>query len=319
MAEIEVENLNKVFVKKRKAKGIKGIIFSNKEDFTAVKDISFEVEKGEIIAFVGPNGAGKSTTIKILTGIIHPTSGKIKVAGLNPTKQRKQLAYKIGCMFGQKSGLWMHLPAIDTYRLFGSIYDIPDAELDKRIQEVVSIFGIEDLVTIPVRKLSLGQRMICEIASIMLHKPEVLFLDEPTIGLDIVVKEKVRKAILDLHKNTNTTIFLTSHDLGDIEKLCNRIIIIDKGSIIKDENIETLKHEYLSEKFITILYEENIENIQFDYELVDKTGNRVVLKVDTKKISVAEILEKFMQYGNIIDIEAVPLPLEEVIYDIYTR
>ena len=255
----------------------------------------------------------------MLTGIIHPTSGKVTVAGLDPSKDRKKLAYKIGCMFGQKSGLWMHLPAIDTYMLLGAMYDIEKEELEKRIDKLVKEFGIEEIVKIPVRKLSLGQRMICEIVAIMLHNPEILFLDEPTIGLDIMVKEKVRKAILDVNEKFGTTIFLTSHDLGDIEKVCDRIIIIDGGRIIKDENIEELKHEYLSEKFVEIVYDENIENVEFDYEIASKEDNKVVIKVDISKIKMSEILEKFMKYGNIIDISAISLPLEEVIYDIYTR
>ena len=312
---IEVKNLKRVFTKEIK----KGWLKKEKKEYTAVDDISFNVKKGEIIAFVGPNGAGKSTIIKMLSGIIHPTEGEIKVAGLNPTAQRKQLAYKIGCMFGQKSGLWMHLPAIDTYKLFGSMYDIPEEELNKRIEEVIELFALQEIVNIPVRKLSLGQRMICEIGLIMLHKPEILFLDEPTIGLDIVVKEKVRKAILEIHKKTNTTIFLTSHDLGDIERICKRIIIIDKGRIIKDESIEELKKEYLSEKIITITYEEDISDKQIEFEVMDQFDNKVILKVDTNKISMAEILEKFMKYGNIIDLEAIPVSLEEVIFDIYTR
>ena len=312
---IEVKNLKRTFTKEIK----KGWFKKEKKEYTAVDDISFNVKKGEIIAFVGPNGAGKSTTIKMLSGIIHPTEGQIKVAGFNPTKQRKQLAYKIGCMFGQKSGLWMHLPAIDTYKLFGSMYDIAEEELNKRIDEVIELFDLQEIVNIPVRKLSLGQRMICEIGLIMLHKPEILFLDEPTIGLDIVVKEKVRKAILEIHKKTNTTIFLTSHDLGDIERICKRIIIIDKGRIIKDESIEELKKEYLSEKIITITYEEDISDKQIEFEVMDQFDNKVILKVDTNKISMAEILEKFMKYGNIIDLEAIPVSLEEVIFDIYTK
>lgn len=312
---IEVKNLKRVFTKEIK----KGLFKKEKKQYTAVDNISFNVKKGEIIAFVGPNGAGKSTTIKMLSGIIHPTDGEIKVAGLNPTKQRKELAYKIGCMFGQKSGLWMHLPAIDTYKLFGSMYDIPEKELDKRINEVIELFSLQEIINIPVRKLSLGQRMICEIGLIMLHKPEILFLDEPTIGLDIVVKEKVRKAILGIHKKTNTTIFLTSHDLGDIERICKRIIIIDKGRIIKDESIEELKKEYLSEKIITITYEENIEEKEIDFEVIEKFDNKVILKVDNNKISMTQILEKFMKYGNIIDLEAIPVSLEEVIFDIYTK
>lgn len=312
---IKVENLEKVFIKTIK----QGYFKKVKKEYKAVNNISFNVDEGEIIAFVGPNGAGKSTTIKMLSGILHPTHGDITVAGLNPIKDRKKLAYKIGCMFGQKSGLWMHLPALDTYKLYGSMYDIPDEELNKRIEEIIELFSLQEIINIPVRKLSLGQRMICEIGLIMLHKPQILFLDEPTIGLDIVVKEKVRKAILDIHKKTNTTIFLTSHDLGDIERICKRIIIIDKGQIIKDESIEELKKEYLSEKIITIFYEENIENEQIDFEILEKSDNKVIFKVDTNKISMDQILKKFMKYGNIIDLEAIPVSLEEVIYDIYTK
>ena len=316
---IEIKNLSKVFTKKYKTKGLKGIFRPDSKEFQAVNNINLEIKKGEIVAFVGPNGAGKSTTIKMLTGILHPTSGEIKVAGLNPVKQRKTLAYKIGCMFGQKSGLWMHLPAIDSYKLYGAMYDIEPNELDKRIDEVIKMFNLEEIVNIPVRKLSLGQRMICEIAGIMLHKPEILFLDEPTIGLDIVVKEKVRNAILKVNKEENTTIFLTSHDLGDIEKLCKRIVIIDNGQIIKDEDIEVLKKDYLKERYITIIYENDVEEQEFEYPITSRDGNKIFIKVDTNINSVSEILEKFMKYGNVVDIEAIPVPLEDVIFDIYTK
>ena len=316
---IEIKDLSKVFTKKIKSKGFKGFFKPVKKEFKAVKNINLNIKKGEIVAFVGPNGAGKSTTIKMLTGILHPTSGEIKVAGLDPVKQRKALAYKIGCMFGQKSGLWMHLPAIDSYKLYGAMYDISKEELDKRIEEVVKMFNLEEIVNIPVRKLSLGQRMICEIAGIMLHKPEILFLDEPTIGLDIVVKEKVRNAILKVNKEEDTTIFLTSHDLGDIEKLCKRIVIIDNGQIIKDENIEVLKKDYLKERYITIIYENDVEEQEFDYPIAGRESNKIFIKVDTNIHSVSEILEKFMKYGNVVDIEAIPVPLEDVIFDIYTK
>ena len=316
---IEIKDLSKMFTKKIKTKGLKGFFKPVKKEFKAVKNINLNIKKGEIVAFVGPNGAGKSTTIKMLTGILHPTSGEIKVAGLDPVKQRKALAYKIGCMFGQKSGLWMHLPAIDSYKLYGAMYDIPKEELNKRIDEVVKMFNLEEIVNIPVRKLSLGQRMICEIAGIMLHKPEILFLDEPTIGLDIVVKEKVRNAILKINKEEDTTIFLTSHDLGDIEKLCKRIIIIDNGQIIKDENIEVLKKDYLKERYITIIYENDVEEQEFDYPIAGRESNKIFIKVDTNIHSVSEILEKFMKYGNVVDIEAIPVPLEDVIFDIYTK
>ena len=316
---IEIKDLSKMFTKKIKTKGLKEFFKPVKKEFKAVKNINLNIKKGEIVAFVGPNGAGKSTTIKMLTGILHPTSGEIKVAGLDPVKQRKALAYKIGCMFGQKSGLWMHLPAIDSYKLYGAMYDIPKEELDKRIDDVVKMFNLEEIVNIPVRKLSLGQRMICEIAGIMLHKPEILFLDEPTIGLDIVVKEKVRNAILKINKEEDTTIFLTSHDLGDIEKLCKRIVIIDNGQIIKDENIEVLKKDYLKERYITIIYENDVEEQEFDYPIAGRESNKIFIKVDTNIHSVSEILEKFMKYGNVVDIEAIPVPLEDVIFDIYTK
>ncbi len=316
---IKVTNLNKVFTKTIKKSGLQRFFCSEKKEYKAVNGVSFEVKKGEIVAFVGPNGAGKSTTIKMLTGILHPTSGDITVAGLNPSRDRKKLAYKIGCMFGQKSSLWMHLPAIDTYRLYGAMYDIPKEELEDRIGEIVKMFDLQEIINVPVRKLSLGQRMICEIGAIMLHNPEILFLDEPTIGLDIVVKEKVRNAILKVNQESNTTIFLTSHDLGDIEKLCERIIIIDHGTIIKDESLENLKKDYLKEKFITILYEDSVENVEFEYPIISREKQKVVIKIDTSINSVSSILEKFMKYGNVVDIEAIPVPLEEVIYDIYTR
>lgn len=316
---ISVQNLGKVFTKQLRGKGIKGFFFPQKKSFEAVNNITFDIKPGEIVGFVGPNGAGKSTTIKMLTGIIYPTTGKIKVAGYKPTLERKKLAYEIGCMFGQKSGLWMHLPAIDTYYLLGAMYDIPKQDLEFRIQDLIKEFAIEEIVHIPVRKLSLGQRMICEIVAILLHNPKILFLDEPTIGLDIVVKEKVRRAILNANQKYGTTIFLTSHDLGDIEKLCNRIIIIDKGRIIKDESIGMLKQEYLSERFITILYEEAVADNIPENLVVSKAENKVVIKIDTNQKSVADVLKEFMEYGNIVDLEAIPVPLEDVIYDIYTR
>lgn len=263
---IEVKNLKKTFQKKVKLPGVKNFFKPRIEEFTAVDDISFSVKKGERIAFVGPNGAGKSTTIKMITGILHPTNGTIKVAGLDPIKDRKKVAYKIGCLFGQKSSLWMHLTAFDSYKLFGAIYDLDEDITLKRINHLVELFEIEDLIHTPVRKLSLGQRMICEIVGILLHEPEIIFLDEPTIGLDIVVKEKVRQLIKDINEKSNVTVFLTSHDVSDIEKLCDRVVIIDKGKIVIDENINVLKKKYLKKKVITVKQEETLplENIIYD-------------------------------------------------------
>ena len=239
MSIIEVKNLNKEFKIQEKEKGIKGSIKSivkpKYKEINAVDNISFSVEKGEILAFIGPNGAGKSTTIKMLTGILYPTSGNIEVMGLNPSKQRKQLAYKIGTVFGQKEQLWMHLTPYDNFKFFGAIYDIPDSIVEKRIEELKNTFELETFINTPVRNLSLGQRIRCEIAAALIHKPEILFLDEPTIGLDPVVKESIRTLIKRMNKEYKTTIFLTSHDVGDIEKLCKRVIIINNGKIIMDD------------------------------------------------------------------------------------
>lgn len=257
---IEVKNLNKTFRIKEKEKGIKGsvksIIKPKYKTIKAVNDISFTVEKGEMLAFIGPNGAGKSTTIKMLTGILYPTNGEIMVNGINPAKQRKKLAYKIGTVFGQKEQLWTHLTPYDNFKFFGAIYDIPNNEIEDRIEELSKTFELEKFINTPVRNLSLGQRIRCEMVAALIHKPEILFLDEPTIGLDPVVKKNIRKLIRKMNKELGTTIFLTSHDVGDIEKLCKRVIIVNKGKIIKDDTMKNLKSDKPLEDIITEIYQE---------------------------------------------------------------
>ncbi len=257
---IEVKNLSKTFKIKEKEKGIKGSIKSivkpRYKTIKAVNDISFTVEKGEMLAFIGPNGAGKSTTIKMLTGILYPTSGEIMVNGINPAKQRKKLAYKIGTVFGQKEQLWTHLTPYDNFKFFGAIYDIQNNEIEDRIEELSKTFELESFINTPVRNLSLGQRIRCEMVAALIHKPEILFLDEPTIGLDPVVKKNIRKLIRKMNKELGTTIFLTSHDVGDIEKLCKRVIIVNKGKIIMDDTIKNLKSNKPLEDIITEIYQE---------------------------------------------------------------
>lgn len=246
MDVIRAENLSKTFRVKQKEKGMKGSLQSvfhpKVEEIQAVSGVSFRVKEGEILAFIGPNGAGKSTTIKMLTGILYPDGGKAEVLGIDPTKRRKQLAYQIGTVFGQKEQLWTHLTPYDNFRFFGAIYDIPDRETEARIRELSAVFELEDLLNIPVRGLSLGQRIRCEIAATLIHKPKVLFLDEPTIGLDPVVKENIRLLIKQMNEELHTTIFLTSHDIGDIEKLCKRIIIVNDGRIVLDDSMEHIRH-----------------------------------------------------------------------------
>ncbi|MCX4340903.1 MAG: ATP-binding cassette domain-containing protein [Lachnospiraceae bacterium] len=252
MQTIKVENLSKTFRIKRKEKGMRGsvkaIFHPQTEEIRAVKGVSFAVEEGEMLAFIGPNGAGKSTTIKMLTGILYPDDGCVEVLGIDPAKKRKQLAYQIGTVFGQKEQLWTHLTPYDNFRFFGAIYDLSKQETEERIAELAERFALQEFIDTPVRNLSLGQRIRCEIVASLLHKPKVLFLDEPTIGLDPVVKENVRELIRQMNREEHTTIFLTSHDVGDIEKLCQRIIIVNDGQIVLDDSVERLKHHYLDPK-----------------------------------------------------------------------
>ena len=252
MQAIQVENLSKTFRVKKKEKGmagsIKAILHPQREEIQAVNGVSFQVEEGEMLAFIGPNGAGKSTTIKMLTGILYPDGGRVEVLGIDPTKKRKQLAYQIGTVFGQKEQLWTHLTPYDNFRFFGAIYDLSERETEVRIKELAQRFELGTFIDTPVRNLSLGQRIRCEIVASLIHKPKVLFLDEPTIGLDPVVKENIRSLIMQMNREEHTTIFLTSHDVGDIEKLCRRIIIVNAGRIVLDDSMEKLKEHYLQGK-----------------------------------------------------------------------
>lgn len=321
MKIIEVESLNKNFKVKEKEKGIKGslksIVKPKYKIVNAVNDISFSVEKGEVLAFIGPNGAGKSTTIKMLTGILYPTSGNIKVMDLDPSKKRKQLAYKIGTVFGQKEQLWTHLTPYDNFKFFGSIYDISEKEIEERIEGLSKTFELEKFINTPVRNLSLGQRIRCEIVAALIHKPEILFLDEPTIGLDPVVKENIRELIKKMNKEYNTTIFLTSHDVGDIEKLCKRVIIINNGKIILDDSMANLKYHYLNKKIIEIKLKEKINMENSDgIKVIKNSDKNIKLETDNEKITMEDLLKK-IDLSKILDINISSIPLEEIITEIY--
>jgi len=252
MQAIRVEDLSKTFRVKKKEKGMAGsfraVLHPQMETVRAVDGVSFTVEEGEMLAFIGPNGAGKSTTIKMLTGILYPDGGRAEILGIDPAKKRKQLAYRIGTVFGQKEQLWTHLTPNDNFRFFGAVYDLSERETEERVRELAERFVLGGFLNVPVRNLSLGQRIRCEIAASLIHRPEVLFLDEPTIGLDPVVKESVRGLVRQMNRELNTTVFLTSHDVGDIEKLCRRVIIVNAGKIVLDDSMEKLKEHYLQEK-----------------------------------------------------------------------
>ena len=302
-------------------KGLKGSIKSifkpRYKTVKAVNNISFEVEKGEIIAFIGPNGAGKSTTIKMLTGILYPDKGVANVLDINPVTDRKKLAYQIGTVFGQKEQLWTHLTPYDNFKFFGAIYDIPDSVVEKKIAELNEIFELSEFINTPVRNLSLGQRIRCEIVASLIHEPKVLFLDEPTIGLDPVVKENIRALIKRMNKEYKTTVFLTSHDVGDIEKLCKRVIIINDGRIVLDDSMENLKYHYLNKKIVEVKMKEkvNLDDEEGITILKDK-GYNLKIEVDITKRSVADAL-KLLNPDNIVDINISNIPLEDIISSIY--
>lgn len=321
MKVIEVKNLSKSFKVKIKEKGLKGslksIIKPKYKIIKAVNDISFDVEEGEMIAFIGPNGAGKSTTIKMLTGILYKNEGDIKVLNLDPSKDRKKLAYKIGTVFGQKEQLWMHLTPMDNFKFFAAIYDIPEKEAEKRIEELSNLFEMESFINTPVRNLSLGQRIRSEIVASLIHNPKILFLDEPTIGLDPVVKENIRKLIKKMNKEYNTTIFLTSHDVLDIEKLCKRVIIVNNGKIVMDDTMNNLKYHYLNKKIVEVKSKEKIDfNDEDGITILKEKETNLKLEIDTRKKNLSDVL-KLIDPENIIDINISNTPLEQIISEIY--
>lgn len=321
MRVIEAEALSKNFRVKHKEKGMRGsiraVFHPQTEEIRAVDRVSFGVEEGEVLAFIGPNGAGKSTTIKMLTGILYPDGGRVEVLGIDPVKKRKQLAYQIGTVFGQKEQLWTHLTPYDNFCFFGAIYDLSGREAERRIAELTEIFELGDFINTPVRSLSLGQRIRCEIVASLIHKPKVLFLDEPTIGLDPVVKENIRMLIRQMNKELHTTIFLTSHDIGDIEKLCRRIVIVNSGQIVMDDSMEHLKYHYLNKKIVEVKLQEEAALPKTEgITILKQKGSRVRLEVDTSVIKINDALRS-IDAEHVEDINISNIPLENIIMEIY--
>ena len=323
MPAIEVTDLQKTFQSKRKTAGIGGSVRSLfKPEYSsveAVRRLTFQMDSGELLGFIGPNGAGKSTTIKMLTGILHPTGGDAKVLGYTPWKDRQKLAYHIGTVFGQRPQLWYHLPAIDTFTLFGKIYEMDDRETKRRIGQLAETFEIQDLLETPVRKLSLGQRMRCEVAASLLHRPKLILLDEPSIGLDVVAKQHIRDAIREMAGQENVGVLLTSHDAGDLEALCRRVIIINHGQIVYEDKVSNLKRKFLTSKLVEVRYGEEVpRTFTVDGTEVLKTGQYgVKLRFDTRATPVEKVLSHLTDAGSVVDITISDPPLEEVIAKIY--
>jgi ABC-2 type transport system ATP-binding protein len=325
MPAIEVEALHKSFRTKRKAAGLQGswraLWQPEWQTVEAVRALSFAMEEGELLGFIGPNGAGKSTTIKMLTGILHPTGGKASVLGYTPWTQRRDLAYHIGTVFGQRPQLWYHLPAIDTFYLFGKIYEVDDRTIKQRIGLLSEAFEITDLLETPVRKLSLGQRMRCEVAASLLHQPKLLLLDEPSIGLDVVAKQRIRDTIKRMNEIEKVGVLLTSHDAGDIEALCKRVIIVNHGQIVYQDRVSALKRNFLTDKQVDVRYAEKLpEGFQLAGVEIIKLGSYgAKLRVDTKTKPVDEMMAQLAGAGNLVDVTISDASLEEVIRTIYER
>jgi len=328
MSFIEVSNLNKTFITEVRRAGrfgaIKSLFRPERKEVVAVKDISFKVEVGESVAYLGPNGAGKSTTIKMLTGILTPTSGDIRVGDIVPYKQRKKNAYHIGVVFGQRSQLLFDLPLMDSFDFLRYLYGIPMDRFKKNLDQYVEILDIRPLLSRPVRTLSLGQRMRGEIIAALLHDPEVVFLDEPTIGLDIVAKDRIRAFIREINQDRKVTVLLTTHDLGDVERLCPRLVIIDKGIIVYDGDISLIRERYATQRTVRMTLADaaaaegaaaisaSTQNLAVKIE-----GREVFVSYDQTKVDSAELLRELLARSNPSDLVIQDESIETIIKSIY--
>ncbi|MBQ7066059.1 MAG: ATP-binding cassette domain-containing protein [Lachnospiraceae bacterium] len=306
MQMIEVNGIKKYYKVAKRDKGItssvKHLFHRNYQVKKAVDDISFSIKKGEIVGFIGPNGAGKSTTIKMLSGILYPDEGKLQINGYIPYKQRKQYVKNIGVVFGQKSQLHWDLPLIESFELMKYIYKIPQNLYEENLEKFTKLLDMENFINQPVRQLSLGQRMRGDIVAALLHSPEIVFFDEPTIGLDVVAKEKIREFIKYMNETEQTTIIFTTHDMQDIEKVCDRLIIIDEGKKIYDGTIDGIKNKYANSKTIEILLE---------------NGEKEVKTFDINKTPMNEVMEGLFSKYHIKDISICEPEIDEIIRDIY--
>lgn len=326
---IELKNVEKYFKKPIRGKGVFGMLktlFSTKHTLVkAVDGVSFTVDDGEAVGYIGANGAGKSTTIKMMSGILTPTGGEILIDGLHPYKSRERNAVlkTIGVVFGQKTQLWYDLPLTETYELLRYIYDIPENEYVKRLNELIELMDMKPFLDAPVRTLSLGQRMRADLAAAMLHNPKTLFLDEPTIGLDVLVKRNLIEAINYIRKEYKTTLILTTHAMSDIELLCKRVIVLDEGKVLYDGSLDNVKHMFGDRRNITILTKTPVETDglieRFSAESVksDDGGLTTTLTVDAGKVQVNEMLGKLLDSFDIADVKITETGIEQVVERIY--
>jgi len=325
---IQLKNVSKTFKVPVKPKdqgfftSLKSIFYRKWEDVQVLKNINLEIDQGEFVGYIGPNGAGKSTTLKILSGILTPSSGEVSVAGYVPYKQRYDYTFHIGVVFGQRSMLDFYIPTIESFKLYRDIYEVDKKDFEERLEFFSKILKIDRLMHIPVRKLSLGERMRCEIAASLLHKPKVVFLDEPTIGLDALAKEEIRNFLAKINKQEKTTIILTTHDMDDIEALCKRIILIDKGKIIHDGSLKEFKKNYINHKtmdfdILQIKDKRKFSALMKRLELVKHVGSFYSVRIPLNKMGVPEVVEKLLDSVTVIDLSLHEPRLEQIIKKVY--
>lgn len=319
---IKVKNLCKNFEMRQNFPGIfgviKGLFRAKTTVFPAIKDLSFSIKQGERVAFIGPNGAGKSTTIKMLTGILHPSNGEIEVLNLVPWKDRYKLGYRIGTVFGQRTQLWYHLPPADTFELLATIYDIDRHTYQKQLKNLTEAFEITSFLHKPVRQLSLGERMRCEIVASLLHNPSVLFLDEPTIGLDINAKLRIRGLLNKLSRDYGTTLFLTSHDTADIEQVCERVIVLDKGTIIHDTSLKELKRTFIRKKILSLITDvEKLSLALPGMKILENANYHFVCEIDLAYTPIDQVIQEALKLTGIKDVTIEDPSMEEIIRTLY--
>ncbi|MCZ2154098.1 MAG: ATP-binding cassette domain-containing protein [Bryobacterales bacterium] len=325
---VEVENLVKEFRTFDRREGVWGAVrdlYSRRyRNFRAVDNVTFTIDQGEMVGYIGPNGAGKSTSIKMLTGILVPTSGRICANGFNPWRERVRYARTIGVVFGQRTQLWWDIGVVESFRLLQKIYEIPQAEYEDRLEKFDRVLELKRYLHTPVRKLSLGERMRCDVAAALLHNPPLLFLDEPTIGLDIVAKESIRTFLKEVNREYGTTVLLTTHDLSDIEELCHRLMIIDHGKVLYDGGLQELKRRLWSESALRIDLREREQASQIasfsmpgvTVERVDELSFR--LRFHREQVQPAELIRRVVNEVPVRDLTLEEQPIEEVVRRIYT-
>jgi ABC-2 type transport system ATP-binding protein len=331
MAVIEVEKLTKIYRTFKRKEGLRGalinLFYREYEEICAVDDVTFTIEPGESVGYIGPNGAGKSTTIKMLTGILIPTSGNLKVNGFVPHRQRRDYTRHIGVVFGQRTQLWWDIPVIESFKLLRKVYQIPLAEFNERMDKFKELLDLDPFLMTPVRKLSLGQRMRCDLVASLLHNPRILFLDEPTIGLDVIAKLRIREFLSKINGEMGITMILTTHDLNEIEELCKRLLIIDHGKIIYDGNLHGLRQKFMFDRCVTFQLTEDIafEELQkkFDFngsvKLEKLDALRLRLEFSRVAFNPAAIIERVLKQVQVHDIAIEEPSIEDIVGHIYSN